>query len=234
MGPLRAFSPGRGRTYNRGPSPPRFRFSRPGTDGALTDSVLYLLRHGETEFNVEGRLQGHQDSPLTARGRAQARAHGALLKTLIAAPQAWRVVASPLGRTLDTARLACAELGLSEAAIETDPRLKEIAYGDWEGLNYDEIEASDPGNWAARERDRWGFVVPGGESYEMVAVRARTFLDEPRGNTIVVSHGGTGRVLRGLYGRLAPPEIKALEQPQDAIHRLAQGTITRIGHDGGG
>ncbi len=196
----------------------------------MTDSILYLLRHGETEFNVEGRLQGQQDSPLTARGRAQARAHGALLRTLIARPETWRVVASPLGRALHTARLACAELGLPAAAIETDARLKEIAYGDWERLTYDQIEASDPGNWAARERDRWGFVVPGGESYAMLALRAGAFLDEARGNTIVVSHGGIGRVLRGLYGGLAPPEIKTLEQPQDAIHRLAQGTVTRIDH----
>ncbi len=196
----------------------------------MTTTCLYLLRHGETEFNIEGRLQGQQDSPLTARGRAQARAHGALLKTLIAEPETWRVVASPLGRTMDTARLACAELGLPEAAIETDPRLKEIAFGDWEGLTWAEAEARHPDLWAARERDRWGFVVPGGESYEMVALRARAFLDEPRGNTIVVSHGATGRVLRGLYARLAPPEIKTLEQPQDALHRLTQGTIARIDH----
>ncbi len=196
----------------------------------MTTTCMYLLRHGETEFNVAGRLQGQQDSPLTARGRAQARAHGALLKTLIAEPGTWRVVASPLGRTMDTARLACAELGLPEAAIETDPRLKEIAFGDWEGLTWAEVEARHPDLWAARERDRWGFVVPGGESNEMVALRAQAFLDEPRGNTIVVSHGTTGRVMRGLYARLAPPEIKTLEQPQDALHRLTQGTVARIDH----
>ncbi len=196
----------------------------------MPESILYLLRHGETEFNVEGRLQGQQDSPLTARGRAQARAHGALLGELIAEPDTWRVVTSPLGRALDTARLACAELGLPEAAIETDARLKEIAYGEWEGLTYAEIEVRNSDDWAARQRDPWRYVVPGGESYEMVAARAGDFLNEARGNTIVVSHGGTGRVLRGLYGRLAPPEIKTLEQPQDAIHRLTQGTITRIDH----
>ncbi len=197
----------------------------------MPESILYLLRHGETEFNVEGRLQGQQDSPLTARGRAQARAHGVLLGALIAEPETWRVVTSPLGRALDTARLACAELGLPEAAIETDPRLKEIAYGDWEGLTYAEIEARNSDDWAARQRDPWRYVVPGGESYEMVAARAGDFLNEARGNTIVVSHGGTGRVLRGLYGRLAPREIKTLEQPQDAIHRLAQGTVARIDHE---
>ena len=196
----------------------------------MPESILYLLRHGETEFNVEGRLQGQQDSPLTAHGRSQARAHGALLGSLIPDPAAWRVVASPLGRALNTARLACAELGLPEAAIETDPRLKEIAYGAWEGLTYAQVEARYRDGWAARQRDPWRFVVPGGESYEMVAVRAGAFLGEARGNTIVVSHGGVGRVLRGLYGRLAPLEIKALEQPQDAIFRLTQGTVARIDH----
>ncbi len=72
--------------------------------------------------------------------------------------------------------------------------------------------------------------MPGGESYAMLAARAGAFLDQVRGNTIVVSHGGTGRVLRGLYARLAPPEIKTLEQPQDALHRLTQGTVARIDH----
>ena len=64
----------------------------------------------------------------------------------------------------------------------------------------------------------------------MLALRARAFLGEARGNSIVVRHGGTGRVLRGLYSRLAPPEMRTLEQPQDALHRLAQGTVARIDH----
>jgi probable phosphoglycerate mutase len=200
----------------------------------MTDHTLYLLRHGETEFNIENRLQGQQDSPLTPRGRSQARGHGALLATLIVDPAVWRVVASPLGRTMNTARLTCAEFGLPETAIESDPRLMEIAYGEWEGLTYDEIETRYQDEWAARQRDPWQFVVPGGESYAMVAARVATFLDEIERDTIVVSHGGTGRVLRGLYARLAPTEIKTLEQPQDALHRLTQGTIARIDHGASG
>jgi probable phosphoglycerate mutase len=196
-------------------------------------ACLYLLRHGETEFNLEGRLQGQGDSPLTPRGRAQARAHGALLGTLIAAPEAWRVVASPLGRAMATARLACAELGLAETAIETDDRLMELNYGDWEGLTYAEVEARYPDGWAARRRGAWDYVVPGGESYAMVALRAGAFLDEIDGRTIVVSHGGTGRILRGLYGRIPPTETLTLEQPQDALHRLTQGTVARIDHGAG-
>jgi len=200
----------------------------------MTDHTLYLLRHGETEFNVEGRYQGQRDSALTDRGRDQARAHGALLKTLIAEPESWRVVASPLGRTMATARIVCAELGLPEDAIETDARLKEIAFGEWEGSTPAEIQARHPEAWAARCADRWHHVRPGGESFALLAARIGAYLRDVLGNTIVVGHGGAGRVLRGLYGRLSEDQIVTLEEPQDAIHRLAQGTITRIDHGEGG
>ena len=200
----------------------------------MPESTLYLLRHGETEFNVEGRYQGQQDSPLTARGREQARRHGALLKTLIETPQAWRLVASPLGRTMATARLVCAELGLPEAAIETDARLQEIAFGEWEGLTQAEIQARYPEAWAARCADRWHHLRPGGESYALLAARVGAFLRGVQGDAIVIGHGGAGRMLRGLYGRLSEAEILALEEPQDAIFRLTQGTVTRIDHEAPG
>ncbi len=197
----------------------------------MTGPCLYLLRHGETEFNVADRYQGQRDSPLTARGRDQARAHGALLETLIAAPAAWRLVASPLGRTMATARIVCAELGLPEDAIETDDRLKEIAFGQWEGLTPAEIQARHPEAWAARCAERWHYRRPGGESFALVAARVGAFLREVQGDTIVVGHGGAGRVLRGLYGRLSQDRILALEEPQDAIFRLTQGTIAHIDHE---
>ncbi len=196
----------------------------------MPDPVLYLLRHGETEFNVEGRYQGQRDTALTPRGRDQARAHGALLKTLIAEPESWRVVASPLGRTMATARIVCAELGLPEDAIEIDARLKEIAFGAWEGLTPAEIQARHPEAWAARCADRWRHLRPGGESFALLAVRVGAFLREVQGDTIVVGHGGAGRVLRGLYGRLSENQIVTLDEPQDAIFRLTQGTIAHIDH----
>ncbi len=200
----------------------------------MRDPTLYLLRHGETEFNVAGRYQGQQDSPLTARGREQARRHGALLKTLIEAPQDWRLVASPLGRALASARLVCAELGLPEDAIETDTRLQEMAFGKWEGLTPAEIQARYPEAWAAREADRWHHLRPGGESYALLAARIGAFLRGVQGDTIVVGHGGAGRVLRGLYGRLSEDQILALDEPQDAIFRLTQGSIAHIDHGEGG
>ncbi len=196
----------------------------------MLDPILYLLRHGETEFNVEGRYQGQRDSPLTPRGRDQARRHGALLETLIAEPEAWRLVASPLGRAMATARIVCAELGLPDGAIETDDRLKEMAFGAWEGLTPAEIEAWHPEAWAARGADRWHHLRPGGESYALLAARVGAFLRDVQGDTIVVGHGGAGRVLRGLYGRLSEAEILVLDEPQDAIFRLTQGTVARIDH----
>ncbi len=196
----------------------------------MPDPALDLLRHGETEFNVADRYQGQRDSALTPRGRDQARAHGALLKTLIAEPAAWRLVASPLGRTRATARIVCAELGLPEDAIETDARLKEIAFGAWEGLTPAEIQTRHPEAWAARCADRWHHVRPGGESFALLAARVGAFLREVQGDTIVVGHGGAGRVLRGLYGRLSEDQIVTLDEPQDAIFRLTQGTIPHIDH----
>ncbi len=200
----------------------------------MPDPTLYLLRHGETEFNVKGRYQGQRDSPLTGRGRDQARRHGALLKTLIGAPEAWRLVASPLGRTMVTARIVCAELGLPEGAIETDDRLKEMAFGEWEGLTPAEIQARHPEAWAARCADRWHHVRPGGESFALLAARIGAFLREAESDAIVVGHGGAGRVLRGLYGRLSEDQIVALDEPQDAIFSLTQGTVARIDHEAEG
>ena len=197
----------------------------------MSDPTLYLLRHGETEFNVEGRYQGQRGSPLTGRGRDQARRHGALLKTRIVEPEAWRVVASPLGRAMATARIVCAALGLPEDAIETDARLKEMAFGEWEGLTPAEIQARHPEAWAARCADRWHHLRPGGESYALLAARVGAFLRDAQEDAIVVGHGGAGRVLRGLYGRLSEDQIVALDEPQDAIFRLTQGTVARIDHD---
>ncbi len=200
----------------------------------MPDPTLYLLRHGETEFNVEGRYQGQRDSPLTPRGRDQARCHGALLKTLIAEPAAWRLVASPLGRAMATARIVCDALGLPEDAIETDARLKEMAFGEWEGLTPAEIQARHPEAWAARCADRWHHLRPGGESYARLAARVGAFLRDVQGDAIVVGHGGAGRVLHGLYGRLSEAEILALDEPQDAIFRLTQGTVAHIDHEAEG
>ena len=189
--------------------------------------MIYLLRHGETIWNVERRLQGQGDSPLTARGVAQARALGALLCELIERPEAFTVMASPLGRTWQTAVLVCQELGVDWRQIRFDERLKEHHFGAWQGMTWPEIESGLPDQWAARAADQWSFRPPGGESYAQVALRARQWLDEQRADTrlIVVGHGLAGRVLRGLYAGLQPEDIMALDEPQDSLHLLNDGAV---------
>ncbi len=184
--------------------------------------MIYLLRHGETVWNVDRRLQGQRDSPLTLTGIAQARANGALLGELIESPAEFTVVASPLARTWQTAAIICETLGLDARSIRFEPRLMEHHFGDWEGLTPAEVELRFPGQWASREANKWNFQVPGGESYALVDRRARAWLGEQNGASrlIVVSHGLAGRVLRGAYGGLPREEIMVLYEPHGSLYRL--------------
>ena len=188
---------------------------------------IFLLRHGETEGNVARRFQGQLDTPLTERGVAQARKYGQVLISLLAEEPAFRIIASPQGRTLHTAKLICFELGLDTAVIESEPRLMEFHFGHWQGLTAEEIEIRDPEAWQARKAAMWHHQVPGGESYLQVAGRVGSWLAEAEGCLVVVSHGAAGRVLRGLYKGDIGPETLTLDAPQDGFFELVGGEILR-------
>ena len=191
--------------------------------------MIYLVRHGQTEFNRDGRMQGGADSALTALGRAQAARYGELLQSLIGDPAGWRLLSSPLGRAMQTARIIKTAAGLPE--IETDERLADIRMGCWDGLKPDEIDLVSPGAAKGASRYDFFFRSPDGETYEVFAARISAWLAQaladPRPR-IVVSHGVTGRVLRGLYARMDPEAALKLPAPQDAIFRLDGGAVTRI------
>ncbi len=188
---------------------------------------LFLVRHGETEFNRTLRYQGQSNSPLTPRGVAQARRNGKMLAALIDRSEPWRVVASPLGRTMETARLICHELGLDAGRIEPEERIQEIGFGVWEGLDRAAIDALDRDAWSRYRGDPWNYVMPGGESAAAVARRIAAWLEELKGNVIAVSHGTAGCILRGLYLGLAPEEVMAQDMPQDVVFELVKGQILR-------
>jgi broad specificity phosphatase PhoE len=192
--------------------------------------MIYLVRHGRTEFNAEGRFQGHLDSPLTPLGVEQAERYGALLKGLIGDPIAWTLVASPLGRTVRTAEIIAEALGLPPN-FPRDPRLAEIGMGLWDGLKPEDIDEVSPGVLAGSTRYDFFFRAPGGERYAGFAGRLGDWLDEALADgrpRIAVSHGVAGRVLRGLYARMDAEAALKLDAPQDAIFRLADGEIERI------
>jgi probable phosphoglycerate mutase len=190
--------------------------------------TIFLVRHGETEWNRERRYQGGLDSPLTPGGVTQARAVGRLLASLpeaISAP----IVASPQGRARHTAELIREELGGGEK-LSFDERLRELTTGAWDGLAYAEIEAQSPGIFDGDGRYEWYFRAPGGESWEALAARLGEWLGEqdPDATVITVAHGLVSRVLRGLYAGMPRAAALSLPVPQDRIFRLACGTVETL------
>ena len=189
---------------------------------------IIFLRHGETDWNAEYRLQGQQDTPLNARGRDQARAVGRALRDWLGGEgpdvASLDFIASPLSRTRETMELARAAMGLPPADYATDPRLVELSFGRWEGLTWNELKARDPWAATAREGDKWTFQPPGGESYAMLAERVRPWLDGLDRESLVVAHGGVARVMMVLIGGVAPAEA--------ALRDIRQGRAL-IFEDGG-
>ncbi len=178
--------------------------------------ILYCVRHGESEYNAEKRIQGQTNVGLSALGLRQAEAIAAALAIL----PIQAVFASPLARALDTARPIAASHGL---AVQTDDRLMEIHAGIFQGLLWSEIERTHPveaKHWIAQEPD---FVIPGGESRRALMLRGKAALEAIRetgfDQVAVVAHGG---VLTAAFKALL--EIPAQLNP----FSLLNGSISRL------
>ncbi|WP_374441946.1 histidine phosphatase family protein [Stella sp.] len=184
--------------------------------------VVWLVRHGETEWNAQRRLQGQHDSPLTERGRRQALAVADLLSRTLDRQAPVRLVASPLGRTRATMAPIAAALG---RPVQYDDRLKEIGLGAWEGMTWGEIEQAFPGALDGATPHERFFRPPGGETHAAMIERLGGWLAEVDQPTVAVSHGFSGRVLRGLYAGLDPVAALDQPQPQDGVFRLAEGRM---------
>jgi probable phosphoglycerate mutase len=168
---------------------------------------LYFLRHGETDWNAEGRLQGRQDIPLNALGRDQAARAGKTLAKILRSrnldPATLPFQCSPLLRTRQTLEIARAHMGLPPENCVLDERLVEFTFGRWEGKTWPEVCAVDPDLARAREKNKWNFQPPGGESYAQLAERLKPWLAAQTGPSVVVSHGGVARALMALIGGLS-------------------------------
>jgi probable phosphoglycerate mutase len=158
-----------------------------------TRPTIYFIRHGETDWNVEGRLQGQQDIPLNGRGRVQADEAGRRLRGLVERVEDLDYVASPMTRTRETMDLLRTAIGLYPTGYRLDARLVELTFGAWEGMTWKEVRKAEPQLAAQRERDKWGYAPPGGESYAMLADRVRPILDDLSRETVIVAHGGVAR-----------------------------------------
>jgi broad specificity phosphatase PhoE len=177
---------------------------------------IIFVRHGETAYNAESRLQGQRDIPLNARGRDQARSVGRTLsdrlgKEIERLETAGAFFASPLERARETMEIARGAMGLEPGRYHVDAILKELSFGVWEGLTWSEIEVKDPKGLRGRREDRWGYAPKDGESYAMLADRVRPWLDTVNEHVFVISHGGVARVLMALIAGVA--RAKAVDAP---------------------
>ncbi len=188
---------------------------------------LIFVRHGETDWNRELRYQGQCDIPLNDLGRRQAARNGRALAGLLAAGE-WRLVASPLVRTTETMRIALREAGQGGRTFAEDAALKEVHYGDWEGLTIDEILARYPNESRAREADKWRYAPPGGESYAMLAERVAAWLETMDTPTLMVAHGGVLRALHHLLAGLPGHDAPHLAVPQDRVTLFTNGAVLAI------
>jgi probable phosphoglycerate mutase len=193
--------------------------------------TVYYIRHGETDWNVAGRLQGRRDVPLNARGRAQAIYCGELLRDLFARdnrdPVGFDYVSSPLGRACQTMELLRPALGLAAEGYRVEPQLAEIAFGDWEGFTIAQLHERDPQRIAQREHDKWHFLPPGGESYEMVSARLRGWYESLTRDTVATAHGGTARGLIAHLGIAKPAAAPLVDIAQGVVYVFHGDQMTR-------
>jgi probable phosphoglycerate mutase len=182
----------------------------------VNDRRLLLVRHGVTDWNREGRFQGHLDPPLGGEGRGEAR----LLARRLSNDDELRpsrIVSSTLARALETAEVIGSALGVE---VEPDARLIEIGQGEWEGRTHAELAVTDPERYEAWLRAAPIRQPPGGEPIEAASARVRGFLDELVAGpgpwpVCLVSHGGTLRILAREL--LAAPEATSWSLDVDNV-----------------
>lgn len=165
---------------------------------------LALIRHGPTEWNGEGRLQGRSDIPLSASGRMSVATW-----SLPIGIQDWQIVSSPLSRALETASLLCVD-----QAVTTEPDLVEMSFGDWEGMRLEDLRATDPIGMVENEGRGLDFQPPGGESPRAVQRRLEPLLRrwaEDGQDRIAVTHKGVIRAIFAAameWDMLGKPPVK--------------------------
>ena len=193
--------------------------------------VIYYIRHGETSWNAEGRLQGAQDIPLNDLGRRQAAHAGHVLAELFARDgrdkSSLPFVASPLGRARTTMELVRGALKLPPDEYALDDRLREIGYGVWEGSTLAEMQAADPVLFARRLTAKWTMAPEGGETYEAVQFRMRDWYNSLAADTVAVAHGGTARALMVALGIETPVSASDLLIEQGAVYVFRDGDLRK-------
>ncbi len=192
--------------------------------------MIYLLRHGQTEYNLEQRIQGSHDSPLTSFGREQAKAMGRTLRELLAGEGEFDLISSPQGRAIESAQIIREEAGIGCPVI-SDARLCEIGCGSWEKHHFASISARDP---LVEDEpsflSAWANYCSDGEGLDPAVERLWGWLCwAGKRNLVVVGHGMAGMILRALYvGEDRDGMLRYHSARQDVIYRLDRGWVEEI------
>ena len=193
--------------------------------------VIYYIRHGETQWNADGRLQGVQDVPLNDIGRKQAAHAGKVLVDLFERHGHDKTqlpfVSSPLGRARTTMELLRGVLALPPGDYAIDDRLREIGYGKWEGSTLAEMQVADSELFARRQVEKWTVAPPGGESYVAVQQRMTDWYGALKGDTVTVAHGGTARALMVALGFETPQSAADLTIEQGAVYVFSEDGLNK-------
>lgn len=197
----------------------------------MSRPVVYYIRHGETDWNVEWRLQGGRDIALNARGREQATHCGAVLHGLLSrdnrSAASLDYISSPLGRARVTMELVRGKLALPAEGYRVEENLTEISFGEWEGFTLDELAKRDNEAVLRRDKDKWNFLPPGGESYQQLMVRIAGWYATLARDTVVVAHGGTARALFAHLGIFDPATAAQESIEQGVVYLLSEGRLDR-------
>jgi probable phosphoglycerate mutase len=179
---------------------------------------LFIVRHGQTQWNVDGRMQGRMDSPLTELGKQHATSNGALLRALGGVDLLW---SSPSGRTTETAHIINS---YTQTRIEYADELMERDCGAWSGLTIAEIENEFPEAWSARSMDPYWHAPPDGENLNDMHARVSRFLEELFGYDLhsigLITHGVMSKVILKFFLGLSEVECTRVRHPNDLVYRL--------------
>ncbi|GLK83011.1 histidine phosphatase family protein [Ancylobacter defluvii] len=191
----------------------------------MTKRRIFLVRHGETDWNLAGRLQGGHDIPLNDLGCEQAASLARVIERLAGQVAPLDYVASPLSRAAQTMAILRAELGLSPDDFRREPRLKEISFGRWEGNTWTELRRRDPQAVADHRADPWRYRPPGGESYSDLSARVMAALADITRDAVVVTHGGVVRAMLHALTGMPAQEAVFLPVRQGAVYLIEDGAF---------
>jgi probable phosphoglycerate mutase len=195
-----------------------------------TKPPIYFVRHGETDWNKQGLIQGWIDTPLNEKGHTQSREIAALIATVPGIAD-FDFIVSPLMRAKQTMSYISGAMDLPSSRVFEDASVKELGFGVWEGKPFWELKASPV--YPADDHGRYGWRPDGGESYADGNVRITEWLNRIARPTVVVAHGAIGRCLIGHVAGLDPASTVGLRTPQGCYCRLQNGQADWFDAQGG-